>query len=176
MNFDRTRNPHKTLAEQVPYVMGQRRGLSTVVCGVYCITCLVNGKRYVGSSDNIPNRWRVHRSRLDRGIHPAEEMMADWETYGSSAFRFRILERVDVNLHVTAATVATGGFELDKLMAAEQKWIDQLKPEYNTLTVAGSSTGYKHTEEAKEAMRAAKRGRKRPYRKGAYESDPEVDF
>lgn len=33
------------------------------------------------------------------------------------------------------------------MLAREQHYIDTLKPEYNLLQVAGSSLGYKHTEE-----------------------------
>jgi group I intron endonuclease len=131
--------------------MGETRGPSIVVCGVYCVTCWPNGRQYIGSSDNIPNRWRVHRTRLDQGIHPAELWLADWEQLGSVAFGWAILERVDRK---------TDGSHLQALLAAEQKWIDQLHPDYNTLQQAGSSDGYIHTEAARERMREAKRKRK----------------
>ena len=144
-------SPDETGFKPSEYVMGQQRGMSQVVCGVYVITCLRNGKQYVGSSDNIPNRWRVHRTRLDRGIHPSELMIEDWDTFGEVSFTFRVLERV---------IRGPAGDHLDALMEAEQRWIDKLRPAYNTLTEAGSSSGYKHTDEAKEKMRYAKTRRR----------------
>jgi group I intron endonuclease len=52
--------------------------------------------------------------------------------YGYSKFKLEILEYCD---------------PLDVLLR-EQYYLDLLKPKYNILTVAGSSLGYKHTEEA----------------------------
>ena len=51
--------------------------------------------------------------------------------YGHSNFKLEILEYCD----------------WDKVMNREQYYIDLLKPEYNILTKAGSSFGYKHSEE-----------------------------
>ena len=36
-----------------------------------------------------------------------------------------------------------------KLLEREQFWIDNLKPQYNILLVAGSNLGYQHTEKTK---------------------------
>lgn len=47
----------------------------------------------------------------------------------------------------------------ESLIACEQKWIDFLDPEYNTNPIAGSSKGYKHTDEALEKMRELALGR-----------------
>jgi group I intron endonuclease len=48
----------------------------------------------------------------------------------------------------------------EDLIACEQKWIDLLKPEYNTNPTAGSSKGYIHTAESIEKMCIAGLGRK----------------
>lgn len=42
----------------------------------------------------------------------------------------------------------------DILLKREQYYIDLLKPEYNLLTTAGSSLGFKHTEEALAKFKA----------------------
>jgi group I intron endonuclease len=49
----------------------------------------------------------------------------------------------------------------EDLIACEQKWIDLLKPDYNTNPIAGSSKGYKHSEESIEKIRKALLGKKR---------------
>ena len=41
----------------------------------------------------------------------------------------------------------------DSLIKCEQKWIDQLKPEYNIIKLAGNTLGYKHTLEARKKMK-----------------------
>lgn len=49
--------------------------------------------------------------------------------YGYSAFRLEILEYCDIGL----------------LIEREQYYLNLLKPEYNILTIAGSSLGFKHS-------------------------------
>lgn len=39
------------------------------------------------------------------------------------------------------------------LLKREQDYLDNLKPEYNIVETAGSTLGYKHTEESLEKMR-----------------------
>jgi group I intron endonuclease len=50
--------------------------------------------------------------------------------YGHSNFKLEILEYCDKT----------------KVLVREQYYIDLLKPEYNILTIAGSSLGFKHTQ------------------------------
>jgi|SRR5690606_2606328 len=40
----------------------------------------------------------------------------------------------------------------EELLALEDKYLNMLKPAYNILTKAGSSFGYKHTEEDRQKM------------------------
>ena len=48
------------------------------------------------------------------------------------------------NLHILEYT------DSKNFITCEQKWIDSLLPEYNLNPMAGSSKGYKHTQESKE--------------------------
>ena len=57
--------------------------------------------------------------------------------YGYSNFSLEILEYC----------------ESKDLISREQYYLDILKPEYNTLTIAGSSSGYKHSEETLAKLR-----------------------
>ena len=61
--------------------------------------------------------------------------------YGYSSFRLDILEYCDK----------------EKVIEREQYYIDLMKPEYNILKLAGSSLGYKHTEETLKKRRGSKR-------------------
>jgi hypothetical protein len=57
--------------------------------------------------------------------------------YGFSNFALEILEYCEVT----------------KLLEREQYYLDLLKPEYNIVEIAGSTLGYKHTEESLKKMR-----------------------
>lgn len=56
--------------------------------------------------------------------------------YGYSNFKLEILEYCDPQI----------------VLVREQFYLDLLKPEYNILTKAGSSLGFKHSEESKQKM------------------------
>ena len=81
--------------------------------GIYCIANTVNGKRYIGQSINIYQRWTEHISALNKHNHYNSHLQASWEKYSQEAFIFYVLEKCDIK-------------ELDD---KEQYWID----EYNTL-------------------------------------------
>jgi len=104
-------------------------------CGVYRLTNIANKKTYVGSARNLRTRFYVYysASRL------ASSNMIIYKAilkYGYSNFILEILEYC----------------EPDNVVAREQYYLDLLKPEYNILSTAGSSFGYKHTKEALEKM------------------------
>lgn len=68
-------------------------------CGIYWIRNCKNGKFYIGSSSNIRQRWREHRSHLIRNIHKNKHLQSAWNKYGSKSFKFEILEElIEANL------------------------------------------------------------------------------
>ncbi len=60
--------------------------------GIYSITHIVSGKRYIGSSVNILRRWNAHRSALNRHICDNPHLQNSWDKYGPDSFEFEILE------------------------------------------------------------------------------------
>jgi len=101
--------------------------------GVYRITNLENGNDYVGSSVNLGSRFYNYFSFKYLDVRTTSSLICKaLIKYGYSKFKLEILEYCD---------------PLDVLLR-EQYYLDLLKPKYNILTVAGSSLGYKHTEEA----------------------------
>lgn len=48
----------------------------------------------------------------------------------------------------------------NELLSREQYYLDSLNPEYNILSIAGNSQGYKHTPESLEKIATAALGRK----------------
>ena len=79
--------------------------------GVYFIINLVNGKKYVGSSNDIRQRRREHWSHLKQNIHSNKHLQNAWNTYGEKNFMFLIQEFVSK----------------DQLLDREQYWLDMYK-------------------------------------------------
>ena len=113
--------------------------------GVYAITNTINGNQYIGSSVTIQKRWRGHRRNLQLNKHRNSHLQSSYNKYGKSVFAYSVLEAVELK---------------DDLIVTEQKYIDELKPEYNICPVAGNTLGYKHTEETKAIISASSKGRK----------------
>lgn len=110
--------------------------------GIYAITNIINGHRYIGSAVNVTNRWGHHRPALRQGKHHSSHLQRAWNKYGESAFRFMVLEEC----------------EPEELVALEQSWMDNFLPEYNMAPTAGSSLGTRCSEEKRAKLSAANMG------------------
>ena len=68
-----------------------------MLCGIYKITNLINGKVYVGQSVNILTRWRRHRSEMNNlnNCYPIYKAM---RKYGLENFAFEVIEECSKNL------------------------------------------------------------------------------
>lgn len=104
-----------------------------MTCGVYEIVNKVNGKRYVGSSVNIEQRWASHRSQLINGKHHSPHLQRAWNKYGIDSFDWLVI----VECHES------------EIICIEQREIDR-HSDYNVAPVAGRNSGYRWTEEQRE--------------------------
>ncbi len=113
------------------------------VSGIYKIINKINGKYYVGSSNDITGihgRWYEHRNDLNAGRHDNEHLQRAWNKYGPDAFEFVVVKKVPI----------------DAIRLEEQKYLDAAIEErrqtynMNFLATGGSGfTGHKHSEESK---------------------------
>lgn len=109
--------------------------MANKIVGIYQITCVKNGKRYIGQSKDIKRRFSQHKR------NPPARMIEDFDQYGVVAFDFEILEECAP----------------EKLDKRETFYMNELQPEYNI-----RSEGHGISEEACEKLRKLQTGRKRP--------------
>lgn len=101
------------------------------VSGIYAIVNTHRHLVYVGKSCDIDQRWREHRSKLQRGLHKNAPLQRDWKRDGVKAFTWRIVERT----------------QLDMLSDREWLHIQWLRPKYNMmLTGAPRPEHVRHAE------------------------------
>lgn len=62
--------------------------------GVYAVTCLPTGERWVGASRNIDAARTGLWFQLRMGGSPFRELQAAWTAHGAEAMGFEILERL----------------------------------------------------------------------------------
>lgn len=79
------------------------------VKGVYVLVNREIQQFYIGSSNNIGERFYHHRGALRRGVHKNERLQSAWQEHGEDAFVFLIVQPV----HST-----------DEIRPAEQAWLD----------------------------------------------------
>lgn len=77
--------------------------------GIYKITNNLNGKIYVGQSENVYKRKAQHFLALRRHKHENKQMQKDWNT-NNAGFRFDVIEWC----------------EISKLNEREKYWIETL--------------------------------------------------
>lgn len=90
--------------------------------GIYKITNLLNGKVYIGQSQNIFKRKMQHFTALRQGHHENKQMQKDWNT-NNHGFRWDVVEFCS----------------LDKLNEREHYWIEYY---HSDQSVSGYNQGW----------------------------------
>lgn len=106
--------------------------------GIYEITNIVSGKKYIGSSVNIKKRWKEHKYELKNNIHPNQHLQNSYNKHGVDVFIFKKIESVEPCF----------------LIKREQYYIDKydFKSLYNIAPNAGSPLGIKVSEKTKKKL------------------------
>lgn len=113
-------------------IISENKNLS----GIYRWTNTENGNTYVGSAVNLSKRIASYYqdAELNRNPRPIKDAL---NKYGHGKFSLEILEYCDKK----------------DLIATEQRYLDELLPEYNILKQAYSLQGFKHSEETIEKLK-----------------------
>ena len=116
------------------------------ISGIYKITNNVNGKFYIGSSQNISRRWYDHKRELRIQKHHNKYLQRAWNKYGEENFSFEIVEECKV----------------EELSDREQLYIEKYVNSdfcYNiSIDTIAPMRGKKHSEEAKRKMSESRKG------------------
>jgi group I intron endonuclease len=122
--------------------------------GIYLIFNNINDKYYIGSAitNRINSRFRSHCLNKTGGSLLLNRAI---NKYGLENFTFYILEYYPGFVHKEDLKKAHLA-----LLKIETNYINLLNPEYNILTIAGSSLGFKHSKETIEKLRLINTGKK----------------
>ncbi|MHC5718440.1 MAG: GIY-YIG nuclease family protein [Nostoc sp.] len=63
--------------------------------GIYLITNKLNGKVYVGASQNIESRWKTHKQNLNRNKHHSKLLQGAWNEHGEENFEFTVIHKCE---------------------------------------------------------------------------------
>ncbi len=110
-----------------------KKNLNKVI-GVYKIENILNGKIYIGGSNNLKSRVLTHKTRLRENTHHNKHLQNSWNKYGKENFKFETIEECGV-------------YELEE---REQYWFSFYKKTnimFNARPVVNSNLGIKHSEE-----------------------------
>jgi group I intron endonuclease len=130
--------------------------LSLNKSGVYLITNLTNGKKYVGSSAVLKRRYNEYSNPeyIARNLKKGNSKILNaLIKYGYLNFEFKILETIDFNDSQTKSE------RRELLLEREQYYMNEIKPEYNINLQAGSNLGRTFSEEVRQKMSLAKSGK-----------------
>lgn len=131
--------------------------------GIYLIRNTVNGKVYIGRSENLWRRWATHRSHLKRGRHQNRYLLAAWQKHGAENFTFEVLELAGIEeiptreayyIGLYKATDRTVGYNLAEVdpegkpkVSAESR----RKMSASQQAVQGTPSGKRRTEAIRRA-------------------------
>jgi len=121
------------------------------ISGIYCISNIKTGKRYIGYGTNLKIRWNGHKRQLRKNIHNNPYLQSSYNKWGKENFEFSIIQEINEST--------------ETLRLMEIYWIVYFNSYYKdgcgyNMTYGGEGTyGYKHTDEQIKRNSDAKKGK-----------------
>lgn len=121
------------------------------ISGVYQILNTVNGKRYIGSSVNITQRWNQHKKALEKNKHGNKHLQSAWNRYGCDCFVWSVLEKCEPSMVL----------EREQGYLPKEKTIGSLRQHgyYNAHPTVDSPKGLTQTKESNRKRGETLKGR-----------------
>lgn len=85
-----------------------------IPCFIYAITHVESGRRYIGSTVNVTERWIRHKSHLKHNKHHCNYLQNAWNKYGKDTFVFSVIDTLPTNSRKERALL-----ELSHIAASE---------------------------------------------------------
>ena len=134
---DITKETKNVLTKKVWNVTGK-------VSGIYKIINKINGKYYVGSSNDLFYRIKNrHLNSLLKNKHPNKYLQNAWNKYGKDNFEFVIAEYIEPH----------------KLLIVEQRYLDKAKINKDSYNLSFDSTKVEMTNEIRKKIGDSHRGK-----------------
>jgi len=124
-----------------------------IICGIYCIENILDGKKYIGQSVNILDRWYRHKYELKNKKSNCLLLQRAWDAHGENNFKFWIVEKCDNEI---------SNEELTKLEIKYMQEYDTLNPKFGYNITLGNTPpmkGKKASEETREKQRISRIGK-----------------
>ena len=112
------------------------------IIGIYKITNTVTGDFYIGSSNDVKQRWAAHKCQSTWKNNPNSPMYQDMRKYGVDKFEFQVIAEV----------------EAGSLKEKEQYFIETLKPTYNDRNANGFD--FERRKESQKEYQKSEKGKK----------------
>ena len=119
--------------------------------GVYHIVNTKTGKRYIGSSVDIEDRWKDHKWYLKKGKHHSITLQRAWDKWGEDAFLWLVYQQCNDG---------SKALELEQEQLNLFDTIGRWEELYNISKDAAAPTrGRKMSEEQKRKLSEANKGK-----------------
>jgi len=118
------------------------------LCGIYCIENIVNGKKYIGRSNNLNKRLKQHLFYLKNKNYKKENryLINSFHKHGENNFKFYIVEKcLEENLS-------------EREVFYIKEWNTKVPNGYNLTDGGEGTSGYKFTDEQKKNLSIAATG------------------
>jgi len=125
--------------------------------GIYIyINKIHKNQIYIGSSINVAKRLISHKNSFNKNLKICPKFYNSVNKYGWNNFKVGVLEYMDLS-------ISAGGINKDilrkSILNREQFYFDLINPTLNVNKIAGSTLGFRHSQETRLTMGLNRKGK-----------------